>query len=121
YKHYDDFFESALSASNKGKFLKFQRFKANLRNNFDGLYSYRAKIGHISMQERTIMMLGKWSVASTTHYNYARNFLEDTYGCREIQKRLVIYIYSACVVTVLWCGIGRQCMQGSWYGCGVVS
>ena len=27
YLHYDDFFENALTASNKGKFLKFPRFK----------------------------------------------------------------------------------------------
>ena len=84
YQHYDDFFENALSASNKGKFLKFPRFKANLRYNFDGLYSYHTKIADINMQDRTIKMLGKWSVTSTTHYNYARNFLEDTYGFREI-------------------------------------
>ncbi|MFM7983861.1 MAG: hypothetical protein ACKPKO_31505, partial [Candidatus Fonsibacter sp.] len=72
------------STSNKGKFRKFPRSKANLRYNFDGLYSYHTKIAHINMQYRTITMLGKWSVTSTTHYNYARNFLEDTYGFREI-------------------------------------
>ena len=84
YQHYDDFFENALSASNKGRFLKFPRFKANLRYNFDGLYSYHTKIADINMQDRTIKMLGKWSVTSTRHYNYARNFLEDAYGFREI-------------------------------------
>ncbi len=84
YQHYDDFFENALSASNKGRFLKFPRFKANLRYNFDGLYSYHTKIADINMQDRTIKMLGKWSVTSTTHYNYARNFLEDAYNFREI-------------------------------------
>ena len=82
--HYDDFFENALTASNKGKFLKFPRFKANLRYNFDGLYSYNPKIAHICMPGRTIMMLGKWSVTSTAHYNYARNFLGNTYGFREV-------------------------------------
>jgi hypothetical protein len=34
---YDDFFENALTASNKGKFLMFPSYKANLRYNFDGL------------------------------------------------------------------------------------
>ena len=81
---YDDFFENALTASNKGKFLKFPRFKTNLRYNFDGLYSYHTKIAHINLPGRTIMMLGKWSVTNTTHYNYAGNFLEDAYGFREI-------------------------------------
>ena len=84
YQHYDDFFENALSATNKGKFLKFPRFKANLRYNLDGLYSYHTKIADINMQDRTITILGKWSVTSTTHYNYGRNFLEDAYGFREI-------------------------------------
>ncbi len=73
-----------MSASNNGKFLKFPRFKANLRYNADGLYSYHTKIAHISMLDRTITMLGKWSVTSTTNYNYAHNFLENTYGFREI-------------------------------------
>ena len=82
--HYDDFFENALTARNKGTFMKFPPFKTNLRYNFDGLYSYNTKIAHINMPNRTIMMLGKWSVTSTTHYNYARNFLEDAYGFREI-------------------------------------
>ena len=85
YLHYHYFFENALAASNKGKFLKFPRFKTNLRYNFDGLYSYyNTKIAHMNMPDRTIMMLGKWLVTNTTHYNYARNFLEDTYGFREI-------------------------------------
>ena len=102
-QHYDECFENSLTASNKGKgkFLKFPRFKTNLRYNFDGL------IAHINMPGRTIMQLGKWSLTSTTHYNYARSFLEDTYGFREIQKRLVIYINNACVGTVLWNWICR--------------
>ncbi|MFM7985099.1 MAG: hypothetical protein ACKPKO_37855, partial [Candidatus Fonsibacter sp.] len=54
YQHYDDFFERALSASNKGKFLKFPRFKAKLRYNFDGLYSYHTKIANINMHDKTI-------------------------------------------------------------------
>ncbi|MFM7982056.1 MAG: hypothetical protein ACKPKO_22330, partial [Candidatus Fonsibacter sp.] len=58
YQHYDDIFENALSASSKGKFLKFPRF--NLKYNFDGLYSYHTKIADINMQDRTITMLGKW-------------------------------------------------------------
>ena len=84
YLHYDDFFENALTASNKGKFLKFPSYKANLRYNFDGLYSYNTKIAHINMLDRTIMMLGKWSRTSNAHYRYACNFLEDAYGFREI-------------------------------------
>ena len=82
-QHYDEFFENAQKASDKDKFLKLPRFQANLRYNFDGLYSYRTKIAFINMPGMTIMKLGKWSVTSTTHYNYARRFLEDRYGFLE--------------------------------------
>ena len=83
-QHYDEFFENAQKASDKDKFLKLPRFQANLRYNFDGLYSYRTKIAHLDLPSRTIVKLGKWSVTSTTHYNYARRLLEDRYGFLEI-------------------------------------
>ena len=83
-QHYDEFFEKALKASDKGKVLKLPRFQANLRYNFDGLYSYHTKIAHLDLPSRTITKLGRWSVTSTMHYNYARRLLEDRYGFREI-------------------------------------
>ena len=83
-QHYDEFFENAMKASDNGKFLKLPRFQANLRYNFDGLYSYRTKIAHLDLPRRTIIKLGKWSVTSTVHYNYARRLLEDRYGFFEI-------------------------------------
>ena len=54
-QHFDDFFENAMNASDKGKFLKFPRYQKNLKCIFDGLY--------------------------------ARRFLEDTYGFRELMSR----------------------------------
>ena len=83
-QHYDEFFENAQKASDKDKFLKLPRFQANLRYNFDGLYSYLTKIAHLDLPGRTIVKLGKYSVTSTMHYNYTRRFLEDRYGFREI-------------------------------------
>ena len=83
-QHYDEFFENAQKASDKDKFLKLPRFQANLRYNFDGLYSYRTKIAHLDLPSMTIVKLGKWSVTSTMHYNYTRRLLEDRYGFREI-------------------------------------
>ena len=83
-QHYDEFFENAQKASDKDKFLKLPRFQANLRYNFDGLYSYRTKIAHLGLPSRTIVKLGKWSVTSTTHYNFNRRLLEDRYGILEI-------------------------------------
>ncbi|MFM7987045.1 MAG: hypothetical protein ACKPKO_47810 [Candidatus Fonsibacter sp.] len=63
YQHDDEFFESA--SSNKGKFLKFPRFKANLKYNFDGLYNYHTKIAHINMQDKDDH--DAWQVVSAKH------------------------------------------------------
>jgi hypothetical protein len=83
-QHYDEFFENAMKASDKGKFLKLPRFQANLRYNFDGLYGYNTRIALLDLPHRTITKLGRWSVTSPTHYNYARRLLEDRYGFFEI-------------------------------------
>ena len=83
-QHFDDFFENAMNASDKGKFLKFPRYQKNLKYNFDGLYSYNTRIAHLDTPRKTIIKIGRWSMTSTTHYNYARRFLEDTYGFREL-------------------------------------
>ena len=85
-QHFDDFFENAMKASDKGKFLKLPRYQKNLKYNFDGLYSYNTRIALIDLPRRAITKLGRWSVTSTTHYNYARRFLEDTYGFRELMS-----------------------------------
>ena len=83
-QNYDDFFEKVQKASDKGKFVKLPRFQRNLKYNFDGLYSYRTKIAHLDLPGMTIVKLGRWSVTSTMHYNYARRLLEDRYGFREL-------------------------------------
>ncbi len=83
-QHYDDVFEGAQKASDKGKFMKLPRFQRNLKYNFDGLYSNSTKIAHLDLPSRTIMKLGRWSVTSTTHYNYTRRLLVDRYGFHEI-------------------------------------
>ena len=83
-QHYDDFFEKAQKASDKGKFVKLPSYQKNLKYNFDGLYSYNTKIAHHDLPGRTIVKLGRWSVTSTMHYNYARRLLEDRYGFREL-------------------------------------
>ena len=84
-QQYDEFFENAMKASDKGKVLKLPRFQANLRYNFDGLYSYRTKIAHLDLPGMIIVKLGKWTPTSTRHYNYTLRFLEDRFGfCEEI-------------------------------------
>ena len=77
-QRFDDFFENAMKASDKGGFLKLSRYQKNLKYNFDGLYSYNTRVALLDLPRRTITKIGRWSVTSTTHYNYARRFLEDT-------------------------------------------
>ena len=83
-QHFDDFFENAMKASDKGRFLKLPRYQKNLKYNFDGLYSYNTRIALLDLPGRTIIKLGRWSPTSTTHYNYARRFWEDIYGFRDL-------------------------------------
>ena len=83
-QHYDEFFENAMKASDKGKFVKLPRYQKNLKYNFDGLYSYNTRIALLDLPHRTITKLGKWSQTSTVHYNYTRRFLDDRYGFFEI-------------------------------------
>ena len=73
-----------MKASDKGKFLKRPRYQKNLKYNFDGLYSYNTRSALLDLPRRTITKIGRWSVTSTTHYNYARRFLEHAYGFREL-------------------------------------
>ena len=85
-QHFDDFFENAMKASDKGRFLKLPRYQKNLKYNFDGLYSYNTRIALLDLPGRTITKIGRRSATSTAHYNYARRFLEDTYGFRELMS-----------------------------------
>ena len=48
-QHYDEFFENAMKASDKGKFLKLPRFQKNLKYNFDGLYNYNTRIARLDL------------------------------------------------------------------------
>ena len=83
-QHYDDFFEDAQNATDKGRFLELPRHQKNPKYNFDGFYSYSTKIAHLDLPSRTTLKLGRWSPTSTTHYNYTRRLLEDRYGFFEI-------------------------------------
>ena len=85
-RRFGDFFGNVMTANDKGKFLKLPRYEKNLKYNFDGLYSYNTRIAHLDMPRKTIIKIGRWSVTSATHYNYARRFLKDTYGFRELMS-----------------------------------
>ena len=85
-QRFNDFFENAKKASDKDRFLKLPCYQKNLKYNFDGLYGYITRIALLDLPRRTIIKLGRWSATSTIHYNYARRFLEDTYGFRELMS-----------------------------------
>ena len=85
-QRFGEVIDTAMTASDKGKFLKLPRYQKNLKYNFDGLYSYNTRAALLDLPRQTITKLGRWSPTSTAHYNYARRFLEDTYGFRELMS-----------------------------------
>ena len=85
-ERFGDFLYFTQTVSDANKCLKFARFQRNLKYNFDGLYSYNTRIALLDLPRRTITKIGRWSVTSTTQYNYVRRFLEDTYGFRELMS-----------------------------------
>ena len=58
-QHFDDFFENAMKASDKGRFLKLPRYQKNLKYNFDGLCSYNTRIALLGLPHRTIIKIGR--------------------------------------------------------------
>jgi hypothetical protein len=74
-----DHLESARHAK-----VKFPRYQRRLRFDEYGVYSYGTKIAHLDTPNRWIISLGKFSVTSTRHYNYAKHYLEENYGFREM-------------------------------------
>ena len=79
-----EFLHILRMATERGRKLKFPKYEKNLRYDLDGLYSYGIQIAELNMLDRTIRSLGKWSHTSSKHYNYAKHFLQITYGFKEI-------------------------------------
>ena len=67
-----DFLATVRKATERGRKLKLPKYTKNLRYDADGIYSYGTQVGKLNMLDRTIRSLGKWSVTSSKHYNYAR-------------------------------------------------
>ena len=65
--------------------LKLPRYQKNLSFDAFGIYSYGTQIAELNMLDRTIRSLGKFSVTSSRHYNYACTFLREAYGFRELE------------------------------------
>ena len=81
---FEDFLTRTAQATERGRMLKFPKYTKNLRYDLDAIYSYGVKVADINMVSRTIHSLGKWSVTTSKHYNYAKRLLQEAYGFREI-------------------------------------
>ena len=61
--------------------IKFPRYRKQLRFDENGVYSYGKKIAHLDVSRRTVeRSIGE----STEHYNYAKHYLAEKYGFREL-------------------------------------
>jgi hypothetical protein len=74
-QHHDDFFENTQKATDKGALLNLPRLQKTLKYNFDWPHCYNTQTTHLDLPSRTLVLLGKWSPTSTTHYNYAQHFM----------------------------------------------
>ena len=81
---YIDFLAVTQTSTDREKKVKLPRYRKNLSFDAFGLYSYGTQIAELNMLDRTIRSLGKFSVTSSRHYNYARTFFREAYGFREI-------------------------------------
>ena len=79
-----EFLAMVRRATERGRRLKFPKCTKNFGYDLDGIYSYDTKVADINMLDRTIHSLGKWSVTTSKHYNYAKQLLHSTYGFTEI-------------------------------------
>ena len=79
-----EFLAMVRRATERAWKLKFPRYSKNLRYDLDGIYSYGTRIAELNMLDKTIRKLGKWSMTSTKHYNYAKHLLQITYGFKEL-------------------------------------
>ena len=81
----EEFLATTRKATEKGKKLKLPKYTKNLRYDADGICSYGTQIAELNLLNMTIRSLGKWSLTSSKHYNYARNLLWAAYGIQEIE------------------------------------
>ena len=79
-----ELFSEVRRATERGRKLKLPRYTKNLRFDANGIYSHGSQIAELNMLNKTIRSLGKWSLTSSKHYNYARNLLREAYGFQEL-------------------------------------
>ena len=84
-EEYKTMFETLYAATKKGKKMKFLRYCKNLRYDAFGVYSYDTEVIKLNWKHRTAKRLGRWSITTTRHMNYAINMLEMCYKFTEIK------------------------------------
>ena len=53
----------------------FNRYKQNLKTDYNYIYSYNTKVAKINHKKKIINCLGWWSVTTSKHINYVANEL----------------------------------------------
>ena len=84
-EQYKSMFETLYAATKKGKKRKFDRYCKNLRYDAFGVYSYDTEVIKLNWKHRTAKRLGRWSITTTKHMNYAINMLKMCYKFTEIK------------------------------------
>ena len=84
-EEYKTMFETLYAATKKGKKMKFLRYCKNLRYNAFGVYSYDTEVIQLNWKHKTAKRLGRWSITTTNHMNYAINMLKMCYNFTEIK------------------------------------
>ena len=79
------FYQTLLTATRKGKRMKFPRYCTNLRYNAFGVYSYSTEVIELNWKHRTAKRLGRWSPTTSRHMNYAIKLLCMCYDFKEIK------------------------------------
>ena len=82
-KSFDEFWDAAQRATEKGKGLKLNRYGKHLRYNSTGIYSYNTKIADLDFRFRAVSKRGNYSMTSNKHYNDALRMLELCYDFHE--------------------------------------
>ena len=83
---YKEFKRKVIEATRKGKKLKFDRFVRNLRYDANGLYSYTIRVVQFNIDKRTYERLGRWSMTTSRHQNWACNHLKEMFEFKEIKN-----------------------------------
>ena len=84
-EEYESFYKALLIADRKGKRKQFPRYCKNLRYGAFFVYSYGTEVIELNWRHRTTKRLGRWSLTTSKHMNYAIQMLKMCYDFKEIK------------------------------------